>query len=485
MRFRRDDGIVIPLFALVLVLLLVMVAFAIDLGATAERRRASQNTADAAALAAAQELGARGAKFASEPARTTARTAAEAAAKTYVQHNIGLAPTDPTWASCADTSALAVVGTSPCISFSSDLTQVRVRLPDETVDYQFAQLIGVPNGTVTASAVAEVVSAVGGSTRPILLRSGVAGINCVEAGGGGPATPCLGARLASGDFGSMTSPRYRVVTGGEDDANFALGLDHMLQLGATDGRNYCDADGSSPGGSGLANKCSSQVSGLLNDSPSTYDLANYVFPDSGGELKDVTVGLLGDGGGNFAVAGQTITALLFRPDGAGRDELVPPGSPATPTATFPGEPLPFNGVHISRFFLPGTAATVGCTGPIAPATDNVMDPDWDDCNSQLSAYIIANNAVPTSGPIFSRAIIESPRFGVAPVTDTALSGSSTWAKVVDFYGIYIDRIYGNPSGKVKSIQAFVFPLRMIEPSSVGGGVGLPYLGGPFGVRLIR
>ena len=87
--------------------------------------------------------------------------------------------------------------------------------------------------------------------------------------------------------------------------------------------------------------------------------------------------------------------------------------------------------------------------------------------------------------LFSKDITSSPRFGVAPVTDTLVHGSSEVAKVVDFYGIYLDRIYGNPAGKVKSVQAFVFPLNMIEPVSTGPGPGLPYLGGPFSVRLIQ
>ena len=64
--------------------------------------------------------------------------------------------------------------------------------------------------------------------------------------------------------------------------NFALGLNHMLKLGPTAGKNYCDADGPN----GVRNKCSNQVGGDLNDAAGTHDLANYVVADSGGELKD-------------------------------------------------------------------------------------------------------------------------------------------------------------------------------------------------------
>lgn len=485
-RVQDDRGLVLPVAAIVMVLMLVMVAFAVDLGAAAVSRREAQNGADSAALAAAQELGRRSAKFTSGATRITALAAAEQAAKSYVSENTGLSTTAPEWASCTDALALAVAASTPCISFSSDATQVRVRLPDKVLNHQFAKVVGLNSSPVRASAVAEVVTVLGGYTRPILLRAGQMGYKCIE-GGGTQTCPSNPPALGSGDFGTLTSPRYNLVTSGGDAANFALGVDHMLQLAPTNGVNYCDSKNS-----GDANKCSSQASGLLNNTSATHDFANYLVVDSGGQLGDVTDGLIGSKQSEslcpssvecFEDGGETITALLYRPDGADSSALRPIGSPAAPTVDLFGRD-DFNGVHVSRYLLPAMRATVGCGAAPNAVTVSVVDSGYDSsgCNAGLSSYISAGA---TGVPLFSKDITQSPRFGVAPVTDTAVGGSSTLAKITDFYGIYIDRLYGN-NNQVKGMTAFVFPLAMIEPnSSVGTGPGLPYVGGPFGVRLIR
>jgi hypothetical protein len=482
------------LFAITVVLLLLMVAFAVDLGATAEQRREVQSAADAASLASAQQLGRTNAKFASGSHRTAALLAAEAVAREYVESNTGLAAGDPAWASCSDASALAVrsQGTE-CISFSSDATQVRVRVPDRDVAFRFARVAGLESGTVRASAVAEVTSALGNSTRPILLRAGNFGRRCIEGGGNNPECPANPPALGPGDFGSMTSPRYRHVTAGTDDVNFALGLDHYLKLTSTNGINYCDSAGSPPhGNNGDANRCSNQANGLLNNTPQTHDLANYVFVDQGGQLKDVTEGLLGlrpnqrPAGCPTTVnclraGGDTITALLYRPDGARPDELVPAAGPAGPLmGPYFGRDN-FNGVHISRYLNQSGRTATGCSAT-DHQTRSLDRSEFDGCNDRLSQHIVANAANPT--PIFSPEIASSPRFGVAPATSMELRGNSLVAPIVDFYGIYLDRLHGN-NNQVKAIIAFVFPLAMIEPIPGQPGGGLPFVGGPFAVRLIR
>lgn len=486
-RGRNEDGMVLPVFAIVLVLLLIMAAFAVDLGASAVSRREAQNGADSAALAAAHELGARAAKFKTGAARVAALAAAEAVAKDYVEDNTGLSTTAGEWTTCTDALALAVPSAgTPCISFSSDATQVRVRLPDKVLDYQFARVVGLNTASVRASAVAELTTVISNSTRPILLRAGAVGYKCVE-GGGTKTCPSNPPALGPGDFGSLTSPRYVTVTGGGDATNFALGLDHQLKLSATNGINYCDSDNN-----GDENKCETQAApGALNNAANTHDLANYLVVDSGGELGDVTEGLIGStqaeascpGGVEcFEDGGETITALLYRPDGSRSDQLRPAGTPATPTVDGFGRSS-FNGVHISRYILASAKPTVGCSSAPDSFTVSIENAGYDACNQSLSDYLVANQSTPSA--VFSREILNSPRFGIAPVTDTAVGGSSTLARNVDFYGIYIDRLVGNAT-QVKSLTAFIFPLSMLEPASgVSDGPGLPYVGGPFGVRLIR
>lgn len=481
---RRDRGLVIPLFALVLVVLLIMVAFAVDYGATAERRRASQNRSDAAALAAAYELGVSQARFADAATQTTVMNRAVAVAKEYVERNGGIGATDSAWdpGNCVDANALArKTPATDCISFSQDLTQVRVRVPDERVDYRFAPVVGIDSGDVRSSAVAEVFSSLTSKTRPILLRVGAAGLNCIE-GGGNNNPQCPGYRLDPGDFGGMDSPRYTVLTGGNAGLrgalNFALGIDHGLRLGPTNGTNYCDASGAN---NGDANKCASPPSsGLLNNTASTYDLANYLLASQGGNLQAVTDGLIGEGNGTtINASGQSVTALLYRPDGADSNTFVPGGSPATPWISY-GNKSGLNGVHIAEYLMPGLATTIGCSGD--PDQDDVNDAGWDTCNTALHTYINTNLA--TRPVLFRSEIINSPRFGVAPVTDSSISGNSEVARIVDFYGIYIDQMSGN-NNQVMQLRAFVFPLSMVEPVPGGSGPGLPYVGGPFGVRLIR
>lgn len=488
---RRDDerGVALPIVALMMVLLLIMVAFAVDLGAASVERRNAQNAADSAALAAAQQLGITAAKFKAGPARTAALNAAMDEAKEYVSANTGLPVDSPDWAACTDAFALAVPSSeTACISFAADATQVRVTLPGKRMEYQFARMAGVNSTTVHGAAVAAVASTFEGSTRPLLLRTSRYGYNCVE-GGGGQICPSNPPPLGPGDFGSLTSPRYKVVIGGGDATNFALGVDHMLKLTPTNGRNYCDSNNAGDG-----NKCNNQAAGgLLNDGDAAHDLANYLITDSGGELGDVGDGLIGSiqpellcplGAQCFEDEGETITALLYRPDGAEANVLRPPGLPGGPLMSGFGR-VGFNGVHISRYFVSQAVKnTVGCA--TAPDNQNIplSDSGYNTCNSNLSTYITSNAGSTTPTPIFSKNIITSPRFGVAPVTDTALSGVSTVAKIIDFYGLYIDRLYGTPT-QVKGMHAFVFPLSFIEPISGAGGGSLPYLGGPFSVHLIQ
>src|SRR5262245_38832257 len=100
-----------------MVAVLAIVAIVIDIGYAKQYRRLSQNSADAAALAAAQDLDGTAAKT----------TTAVATAKTWAQKN------DPnitaaTWTGCADPSALPYTPdpNNTCISFAANYLTVRV-----------------------------------------------------------------------------------------------------------------------------------------------------------------------------------------------------------------------------------------------------------------------------------------------------------------------------------------------------------------------
>lgn len=137
---RRDQrGVTTLVVALVAVPLLIIAALVIDVGYAKQRRRVVQTGADAAALAAAQEL----------DGTSTQLTRAVAAAKLWARKNVdGL--TDADWIGCRDPKALAhrpdTAANDQCISFDSATapTKVRVRIPTEDQP-QFFGMVAQPD----------------------------------------------------------------------------------------------------------------------------------------------------------------------------------------------------------------------------------------------------------------------------------------------------------------------------------------------------
>lgn len=243
-RARGEDGLAIVMVALTLVVMLVFVAFAVDVGAGVSERRQDQTSADAAALAAAQLI----------PQGVTVATQA---AINQARENIRQSFTDAAWLSawrnCTDTSKppeytisgtipdpanpLATI-TIPCVSFSPSMARVRVRIPGMDVQTSFAQVIGVKKITASAAAEAEADHP---SVLPFgLIAAGGSSIeNCLKstANGQNTADPCNGS--SSGNFGSIDSPLYGTIqygttakctgdTNGRLENNMIVGIDHEL-----------------------------------------------------------------------------------------------------------------------------------------------------------------------------------------------------------------------------------------------------------------
>ncbi|WCO65996.1 pilus assembly protein TadG-related protein [Iamia majanohamensis] len=139
----------LTLTGLVIVPLLLVGALVIDVGYAKDQRRITQNAADAAALAAAQEMDGTSGQL----------TRAVATAKTWAAKNLpGLTATD--WVGCTDPDALTarpdLTANNTCISFDSATapTKVRVRIPTLDQARFFGQLGSHDALQVTASAVA-------------------------------------------------------------------------------------------------------------------------------------------------------------------------------------------------------------------------------------------------------------------------------------------------------------------------------------------
>jgi hypothetical protein len=172
MRGRRDErGAVLIITAILMVVLLGIAAFAVDLGYAYESRRQVQNSADAAALGAAQDL----------PDLPTTESDAKSLSLTNLPH--GSFP----WSTCADSGSLAVSAPDTnCVSYDTSFTRVRVRVPEQSMPTFFGRVLGVSSTSTWASATARVVGAGFASIQPYALFSGFsAGLACLKQGPSG------------------------------------------------------------------------------------------------------------------------------------------------------------------------------------------------------------------------------------------------------------------------------------------------------------
>lgn len=243
---QADDGVVLVVATLTLVVLLGFAALAVDLGGLYNERRQDQSAADVAALAAAQEL----------PAHDDVATVAVE----YAEQTLGVEPGELNWDSCADDpgALTRVVSGVNCISISSAGNQVRVRLPDQEYDTYFARVLGQDSYTHSAFAIAELRGAGFGNVLPFGIPSlgGGGGYICPGEPPGGLATePCSGPD--SGNFGYLNlaffqEPKSCNVGGGSNrfGQNLALGADHDIARYTGDVRREFDLcqDGIGPAG---------------------------------------------------------------------------------------------------------------------------------------------------------------------------------------------------------------------------------------------
>jgi hypothetical protein len=227
-RSRHDErGAVLIMTALMLVVLLGISALVVDLGYAYEMRRQAQNSADAAALGAAQDL----------PTLDTAESTAKSLSQTNLPH--GSFP----WSTCADTSPLGVTASdTPCISYDPSFTRIRVRLPEQSFPTFFGRVIGVNSTHTFTTATARVVGAGFASIEPFALFSGfTAGIACLKQGPSGHRIATCD-DPSSGNFNLLDITQYGNATLGTPQRcgnsfqrdrvidNIAIGADHMFTI---------------------------------------------------------------------------------------------------------------------------------------------------------------------------------------------------------------------------------------------------------------
>ncbi len=250
---NSEDGAFLPLFGIMIIVLLIFAAFAVDLGAAWAERRQDQTAADAAAMAGAIEY------VRSNP------TEAEVVAlvQDYVERNIGYPAGSAGWGTCpAPTDGFQAIGGNNCISLkqasttSSD-TLFRVQIPNQPVATSFARIIGIDTIDVDAFAIARIekIEGVQGAL-PFVLPNNPGTEYCLGTPPSGQAREiCEGP--SNGFFGSADSPYF----GADDDpwgttscadsptnnntrirANTAIGIDHFLRIAPTGANPVAGAD---------------------------------------------------------------------------------------------------------------------------------------------------------------------------------------------------------------------------------------------------
>jgi hypothetical protein len=210
-RMHGDAGVALPFIAVMLLVLLAFVAFAVDVGAAFAVRRQSQSAADTAVLGAAQEILDGG-----------SRAGAASYAKELSFSTVAMHPTSTEWetdfSGCTDPGALAATapsggitsvwtgtGSTGCVSFSASNQRVRVRIPTQTVSAAFAQLVGVDTFEVSTSAEAVInFTSTGGGALPYAITGANGALLevCLNNGAGNVPEPlCQGG--TTGNFGAL------------------------------------------------------------------------------------------------------------------------------------------------------------------------------------------------------------------------------------------------------------------------------------------
>lgn len=201
---RRDDdrGLVIPIVALSLVVLMVFTAFVLDLGLVYTERRNDQTSADAAATSGAVQF-----------LRVQSAQAAVDEIVAKVNTDLGRTLASSEWTACSDpanlTRTAATLSLSPetdCISFSAGFDRVRVRIPDQKIKTSFGRVIGI--NSFTSSAIAEVsTTPAGGGALPFVVTApNVAGDQiCLRTDGTGGTEPPNPAEPIGNTYGPVDS----------------------------------------------------------------------------------------------------------------------------------------------------------------------------------------------------------------------------------------------------------------------------------------
>ncbi|NNC92508.1 MAG: hypothetical protein HKN80_08435 [Acidimicrobiia bacterium] len=377
---RADEGAVLPVVALAVLVLFGFAAFVLDFGHIYNARRQAQSAADAAVLAATWEVG-------------DGSAAVRDAALDYARRNLDLTYSDPDWAglwsSCTDTdrpAGFASVPGTDCVSINTISKQVRVRIPDQVYDTFFAGVIGFDAISTAADATARYQST---GLRPFgVAAAAPPGTYCLQQPPGGHAVvPCTGPN--AGNFGSLRFDRYSEACPANNSyllvRNIALGIDHGL--GTLD-----------PGDPIVHDGC-------YNADPNETDTDTGNFP------KPFTDGML-TGGADLS---------------SGEIPLLQQGANPKVTVVKTGIPYQADNRPLWEYIVPND--TLGCE----PDAFTALTPEAASIRTRICL------ATWSTGELFSPDIFRSPRFMIIPqlTPDSDIAGFSD-VRFESFRAVFVD-----------------------------------------------
>lgn len=542
-RGHGDQGVAAVFFALVLVVLMLFAAFAVDFGMLYNARRLDQNAADAAALAAAQEV-------------SSSTSAMFTQVDQVASATLGVGTSTVDWTACSlgDPDAvdlpISVSGTTYNCITTDGVGRVQVKLPTEQLNTTFSRVVGRDTLDHTAFAIAGLESVGFGDVLPFgIPSSSNDSYECIKSGSGGHSEPpCNGAQ--EGNFGTLDfsffgDPARGTVeqcSGNENgriENNIAVGIDHDLMKYVGDPRGQVRDDLECGGTERLPNS----MKGETGNRPSALGPGIYfgsTYSDGGpARLKRSDANLF-DGAsapkeiiGTHALDDNPLWEFIAPIDANGNGTVdVPPScqkaiftevlagnysnlptSPVNVQAFIQGPPAtPRPKAEQMRFMLdrcfthykgsswnpgsPGAFAGSGEATSCAPAPTGCTEP------------VFGRNSVVSEPEVYD--IQYTPRFGYVPKMTTAFgtpADTPSIYRISSFRAIYIQRLLGGCSGTgacgldfepgvpvagssvpgggtAEALTSWVFPATML-PNGLAGE-GAPFaIGKNRFVRLIR
>ncbi len=424
-----------------------MAAIAIDLGAAFNERRQDQSSADSAALAAGVEI-----------LIGSGEQQAVAAAKNFVNQNLGRTLSAAQWSQCTDPDFVGLTGNEtanglnsvqPCISFGQSsggqaFSLIRVRVPIQETATTFGRVLGVFALKTSAAAEVELVPVLQSGSFPASVFNGTpAGATvCIKTGTGSANHTSCGSP-STGNFGNFnpyfyteihpSNPNSMCNAGSSVDAlGFIMsnGLDHSLGIapGAGLGTRVNGAScPQSPGpinpdrvrsGSGYSNNDVTQ--GLI--SGGTWDSTPYL-----GRLTKPTPWSGAYGSAtifNRAVDNRPLWTFIDSGQATLVDIAVNSGTPA---------PVP-----------PFTACSDAADGP-SFITALADEPDFEDAEAALIQCLtaFAGLANPPADGLFDEALYDSPRLTIVPEYHQLgpIGNNSCCYDVKDFRPVYLNSVW--------------------------------------------